>query len=411
MQQCSACAHPANRPYTPSVVTADNSRTVASTRNAGIDLLRGLAILLVVLRHVDIRMPLRSSMLADVLPRPLLNALVHSGYEAVFIFFVISGFLITLNTLARWGSLSAIDWRAFYVRRAARILPCLLLLLLVLSLLHLAGLKDYAITRAGQSLPQALLAALGLYLNWYEGQTGYLPANWDVLWSLSVEEVFYLAFPLLCLTVRRERLLLALLLVLALLLPVLRAGTGGSDIWQQKAYWPGFAAISLGAAGALLAVRAGAQRPLFNRLLVAGGTVGLGSVLLFDAVLWPVLGHGSLLLLTGATLCLLLGFHWQAQGEAKPPWRIWGTGWLQLGGRFSYEVYLTHMFVVLPLVRGLRALDLTPGWNFVAHACAVGLAWLLGAAVARAISQPSERALRRRLSPAVGGRPASTQCA
>ena len=37
-----------------------------------------------------------------------------------------------------------------------------------------------------------------MHLNWLEARTGYLPAAWNVLWSLSVEEAFYLAFPLLC---------------------------------------------------------------------------------------------------------------------------------------------------------------------------------------------------------------------
>ena len=54
-------------------------------------------------------------------------------------------------------------------------------------------------------LPRALFSALTFHLNWLEAKTGYLPANWDVMWSLSVEEMFYLFFPLVCLVFVGER--------------------------------------------------------------------------------------------------------------------------------------------------------------------------------------------------------------
>ena len=183
----------------------------ALPRDPGIDLLRGLSIVLVVMHHVGLRIPLKTGVLAAFLPRWCLNAMIYNGSEAVFIFFVISGFLITTHSLMRWGRLGSLDARAFYTRRVARILPPLLILVTVLSLLHLLGARDYAITKATQSLPRAILAALGLHLNWYEGLTGYLPGNWDVLWSLSIEELFYLGFPLLCLGLRRRRFLLPVL--------------------------------------------------------------------------------------------------------------------------------------------------------------------------------------------------------
>jgi hypothetical protein len=146
-------------------------------RNPGIDLLRGLAIVLVVFNHLGLRVPLKKTALADVLPTWLLSRLNYNGYEAVFVFFVISGFLIAGNALRRWGSLERIDMRAFYARRFARIVPCLLALLAVLSVLHLAGVRDYTIIHASQSLPRAIFAALGLHLNWYEGRPATCPAT------------------------------------------------------------------------------------------------------------------------------------------------------------------------------------------------------------------------------------------
>jgi peptidoglycan/LPS O-acetylase OafA/YrhL len=129
--------------------------------------------------------------------------LFWSGYYAVLIFFVISGFLIASITLRRWGSLAAIDVKAFYRLRVARIAPCLVLLLGVLSCLHVAGVSGYVIDPARSSLGRAIFAALTFHFNYLEGTRGYLPGAWDVLWSLSIEEAFYAHVPRVC--VRRWR--------------------------------------------------------------------------------------------------------------------------------------------------------------------------------------------------------------
>jgi peptidoglycan/LPS O-acetylase OafA/YrhL len=365
-----------------------------ASRNAGIDLLRGLSILLVVMHHVGLRIPLRQGVLAAFLPKWFLNALIYNGYEAVFVFFVISGFLITSNSLARWGRLGAIDARAFYARRAARILPCLVVLVAVLSGLHLLGARDYVISRAGQSLPRAAVAALGLHLNWYEGLTGYLPGNWDVLWSLSIEEVFYLGFPLLCLALPRKRVLVPVLALLALSLPASRAALAGNEVWQEKAYLPGMAGIATGVLGALAAWHVRTRPRWVGPLLQGLGLAGLVAVLCFEGWLWRRLGNGSLLLLTGGAVCLVLGCHWRAgEGPVRP---LPGTAWLRSFGRLSYEVYLTHMFVVWPVVHGFRAWGGGSKWGILWYFPAVAASWLLGWLVARYLSLPCERVLRRR---------------
>lgn len=361
-------------------------------RNTGIDLLRGLSILLVVLHHIGLRIRLRKTGLADFLPEKLLSALNFNGYEAVFIFFVISGFLITSNTLRRSGTLANIDLRAFYVRRFSRIAPCLLLLVAVLSGLHLLGVQDYVIQREGQSLPRAIVAALGFHLNWYEGMTGYLPGGWDVLWSLSIEEVFYLGFPIVCLLTRRAWVLVPMLIVLAISLPWTKAALADNEIWQEKAYLPGIAAIATGVLGALVWHRWQQVPRVVASALGIVGAVGLYLVMFEGKFLWQVMHEGYMLLLTCSALCLVLASAWAQSRHA--PWR--GLNWLRSWGRLSYEIYLVHMFVVFAVVRFYKAAGSDIAHGYLWYLPALPLCWLLGKGMERYISTPAEQWLRSR---------------
>ena len=371
-------------------------KAIISARNPGIDCLRGISIILVVIHHVGLRVPLRETVLATFLPERVLSALIYNGYEAVFIFFVISGFLIASNTIHRWRELGSIDARAFYVRRAARIVPCLVILVSVLSILHLAGVNRYVISREGQSLPHAIFSALALHLNWYEGRTGWLPGGWDVLWSLSIEEVFYLGFPLVCLLFRRDWILAPVSFLLALSLPVSRAALAGNEIWQEKAYLPGMAAIAMGVFGAIVAARWQPRKRSFRWAFGAGGAFGVLAVLLFEDKLWRHLGNGTMLVQTFATMCLILAFYWQPEA---PRWVWSGTGWLRSCGRLSYEIYLTHMFVVFAVLRIFKTSDENLWWGVLWYLPALLFSWLLGWLVAKYISLPCERAMRAWLTP------------
>src|SRR5712672_1532026 len=108
------------------------------TRLDGVDLLRALAIFFVLMNHVNIRLLIAKVPYLKGLPHQLASSLVWNAQFGVQIFFAVSGFLITSTTLRRWGSLSVVNVREFYLLRFARIAPLLLLLLAVLGGLHLA---------------------------------------------------------------------------------------------------------------------------------------------------------------------------------------------------------------------------------------------------------------------------------
>jgi peptidoglycan/LPS O-acetylase OafA/YrhL len=167
-------------------------------RMDGVDLLRGLAICLVLMNHVNMQLLGANVSYAQGLPRQVVSSLVWNGQFGVQIFFAISGFLITSTTLRRWGSVSSVNVIDFYRLRFARIAPLMMLLLLILSALHLAHVKGFVVAEKTGGLGRALAAALTFHVNLLEARRGYLPASWDVLWSLSVEEMFYLCFPLVC---------------------------------------------------------------------------------------------------------------------------------------------------------------------------------------------------------------------
>ena len=362
-------------------------------RNAGIDLLRGLSIVLVVMHHTAIRIPLEKGVLADWLPEWVLYGIQYDGFESVFLFFVISGFLITSNSLARWGALAALDARAFYRRRAARILPCLLILVAVLSGLALAGVPHYTMEQPKQTLPGAVLSALGLYLNVYQARTGWLPAGWGVLWSLSIEEVFYLAFPVACLLLGRTRLLVPALLALALSIPLVRANIHHDEIWAEENYLQGMAAIATGVLAALLVRRWPTARTSTVRWTIALGVTGLLAVYFAGTELWHSLRFEYMLVLTFSAAALVIASRWRAAVDTTPPTPAFG--WLRSFGRLSYEIYLTHMFVVWLVVDRFDAaggdLRLGAAW----YPPVLAGAWALGWLVARFVSNPLERVLLR----------------
>jgi peptidoglycan/LPS O-acetylase OafA/YrhL len=369
-----------------------------SSRLPGIDVLRGMAVLLVVIHHIHLRFRLNQYDVASLVPKELGKVLFSSGYYSVITFFVISGFLITSLSLRRWGSLGRIPLLHFYRLRAARILPCLLLLLTALSVLHLAGASDFLIKPERASLGRALVAALTFHLNWLEGHRSYLPGNWDVLWSLSVEETFYVLFPLLCLAMRRERWLLISLFALIVVGPFNRVALEGQDPLQDYDYLSCMDGIAFGCIAAWITARVQLSRSTL-RLSMTLGVLAVMLIEVFRATTFNLgltkVGLNVTILEIGIALILMS----LAQGVGHSLLST-GTAWLQLVGRCSYEIYLTHMFVVLGLMHPFKALFGTAptapstAAYWTTYGIMLALSVLFGYVVQRWFSEPVNEALR-----------------
>ena len=361
----------------------------------GVDLLRGLSILLVVILHTNIRIRFAHTPMGQLLPVWLGAAIAWNGDNGVTVFFAVSGFLITSTSMRRWGRLGAIRLRAFYGLRFARIAPLLLLLLAVLSVLDVAHADDYVIKPAQASLGRAVFAVLTFHFNWLEGRVGYLPGNWDVLWSLSVEEAFYLFFPIAAVLLRRSRAaLIALLLAFVAMGPFARTlWTAGRPVWQEKSYLGGMDAIALGCLAALALPWLLRHR----RLVRAAGAAGVMLLALVLGSHWATWKLG--LYRTGLDgTVLALGSCGVIVWAAATGWRAAAVLRPRAGGgRNSYEVYLTHMFVVTAIASWWNAHHRPFSWTtLLLYAFAIAGAALLGAVVARGFSEPANRWLRKR---------------
>jgi peptidoglycan/LPS O-acetylase OafA/YrhL len=358
----------------------------------GIDLIRGLAIFFVLMNHVNIRLLLAKVPYTQGIPRQLVSSLVWNGQFGVQMFFAVSGFLITTISLRRWGSLDRIRARDFYLMRVARIAPLLLLLLLVLSAFHFANVPGFIVSAKQGGLGRALIAALTFHLNLLEGRLGYLPGAWDILWSLSVEEMFYLFFPVACLLLARRKLLIPLLCGFVLLGPFARAMFAhGNEIWQEKSYLGGMDAIALGCLAAMLS-----SRVVFSKTARRiTGMIGIALLIFMlgfsrTAYRWGLGNLGLEETMLAIVTCLVIIVATRSEWRAP---RIF-TPLLDLGQR-SYEIYLTHMFVVLGMfgifVKLGKPMPLVP----VLFIVTILIAAVLGDLVARFFSEPMNRRLRQ----------------
>lgn len=175
----------------------------------GLEGVRAFAVLAVILYHLDI------------------PGVFASGFLGVDIFFTVSGFLITAQLIRQFQTHGTIAIGTFYIKRARRLFPAVLALLIFCILI-----TEWLVQDAAWRTRSDLLPALFYFSNWWQifSEQSYFemagrPALLQHLWSLAIEEQFYIVWPLLLLLVMRY-LGLRVLAVTALSLALL------SSVWM-----------------------------------------------------------------------------------------------------------------------------------------------------------------------------------
>ncbi|MGI5478762.1 acyltransferase family protein [Streptomyces lavendofoliae] len=369
-------------------------------RVGALDGMRGVAVAAVLAYHGGIR--------------PL-----SGGFLGVDAFFVLSGYLITTLLLAEWDREGRIRLAAFWSRRAKRLLPALVVVVVVVCAVaplvvapeELSGLRADA------------LATLAYVANWrmvvrgtdYFAQMA-APSLLQHMWSLGVEEQFYLLWPLLLVVVARAAGARARVPALVLVAAVagVAASVGACLVLSASAADPGrlyfgsdTRAMSVLVGCALAAALArwpggpGRGRPVLGRVPAGSALIGAVAV----AWLWSHASGSDPWLYPGGLLAGSLGTAAVLAHAVLAPRsvtaRLLSLPGLPALGRISYGVYLWH-WPLFAWLNGART-GLSGGWLFAVR-CAVTV--LVAAASFVLLERPVQRGgawWLRRSAPVLGG--------
>jgi peptidoglycan/LPS O-acetylase OafA/YrhL len=313
-----------------------------------LDGLRGLAIFIVVLFHYVSQEGVTAATATRLLQR-----FAILGWSGVDLFFVLSGFLI--GGILMDARASAFYYRTFYARRFFRIIPIYYLWITAyVALASVAGARVQALSNSGVALPSGIrVYSYYLFLQNFRssGFSGLAGAWFSHLWSLAVEEQFYLIAPLVVRFAPPRKLPYALGVVIALapaLRAILRMAVGAPP--NLVTFLMPSRADAL-AVGMLLAafwridhVRAWFQHNI-ARVYVAGGILSLGVLSLW---IWSPNSGNVGMQIPGFTClaffyaCLLLIALVHSRGPVATVMRM---TWLRELGKVSYCVYIIHLVV------------------------------------------------------------------
>lgn len=317
---------------------------------ADIDGLRAIAVLGVVIFHAQ----------PDWLP---------GGFVGVDVFFVISGYLITRIIVSHEGDIGSF-LRRFYERRVRRLVPPAIPVLISTGIGGWLLLPPAALEELAQSaIAYAIFASNWFFLSiagYFDGPSHYKPLLHT--WSLSIEEQFYILFPIPILLLMRRGLgavagLLAVILASSFAFSVMLMMTGQ----QEAAFFNSFARFWEIALGGLLAL--GLLRPMKSIIAQqAIGSLGMAAILIsmiaFDeTVSFP--GASALLPTAGAAMIIF--------APRSVVNRFLSTRPVVGIGLISYALYLWH-WPVLVFIK--YAIVGATTWHFIAGALSAGvLAW------------------------------------
>jgi len=298
---------------------------------AEVDGLRGVAVVAVVAFHA-------------------FPAHVPGGFVGVDVFFVISGFLIS-SIILRQLERSAFTFSRFYIRRALRIFPALIVTLAVSLLIGAFILLPDELAELGKHLASASVFGSNFTL-WQE--SGYFDRAADLkpllhLWSLGVEEQFYLLWPLALLALWRVRQRTAVRDVLLLTLGSLTLAVLLGRIDSTANFYLPFSRfweLGLGCLLALAQHSPSAGPPLVQKFRSLSARthsfiamLGIGLIVIavfaFDADT-PFPGIAALMPTVGA-MCVIA-----ARSDAWFQRRVMSSGGLLFFGLISYPLYLWH---------------------------------------------------------------------
>lgn len=324
--------------------SADLLKQGPHERIRSIDGLRGLAVLTVMLLHFNLMRP--SNMVETGLVQ-----LLGIGWIGVDLFFLVSGFLIT-GILWESRGTDGYFWR-FYTRRTLRIFPLYYAFLFALLIVLPALFSQYAAEHVGNDKRIWLWTYLSNILMAREGWEG-LPSHTTHLWSLAIEEQFYLIWPLVVYLLGYRGLVATCLVILGAS-PLIRAALDHAAPNGIAAYTLLPARLDGLALGALIAlvlrtnisVREVRRGGVWLSIAGVGGLVALsifgalhGVTSLLPALDYDVqvIGYSLIALAFGGLLLLTL-----TSPEHSRLQRLLATPFLQSLGKYSYALYLFHV--------------------------------------------------------------------
>ena len=304
-----------------------------------LDVLRFFAFLAVFIHHAlprDASLYIRNGFPAFA--TDLVLAAKEAGAYGVDLFFALSAYLITELLLREHAKRGTFSVSAFYIRRALRIWPLYFTFLALTVFIVPSIFSD-------ERFGPMYIVSFGLFFgNWVCAAYGLPFSVASPLWSISVEEQFYIAWPLLLLLfgVNRIKQLAIVLLAIALSTRILLAAYGA----EHPAVWANtFARLDPIALGAILAFVLGGRAPRINgafRLLMIGAA--LASFLLVAKYLEQD-GPTSIATYSVTALASVLLLIAVLQKDARllrfPPFT-----WLVYLGRISYGLYVFHLLSI-----------------------------------------------------------------